>query len=73
MYVFDGRGDATRLVGGTLVLAGIGLSFINRWFLLLSAWPGAMLIVSSATGFCPAEKILKQFGMQDRAVVPSSS
>lgn len=41
-----------RFVAGLLVLAGIALSFINKWFLGVGIFVGCGLVFSGLTGWC---------------------
>lgn len=46
-------------VAGIMVLAGLGLGhWVNEWWLLLSVWPGVMMMIAGLTGFCLMTKIL---------------
>jgi hypothetical protein len=52
------------LVAGTLVLTGLALGhFVNRRWLLLSAFVGLNLFQTAFTGFCPLERILLKLGV----------
>lgn len=52
-----------RVLAGSLVLVGLGLSWwVHEAWLLLPVFVGVNLIQSSFTGFCPAEMILKRLG-----------
>ena len=58
--------NGVRLFAGIMVLASVLLVAAGgRWWLLLTALIGINLIQSAFTGFCPAEKILRLFGMKD--------
>jgi hypothetical protein len=37
----------------------------SKWWLLFTAFIGINLIQSAFTGFCPAAKIMKLFGMKE--------
>lgn len=54
------RERMVRLLAGTLVLTGLGLSFVNKWWLLLTAFVGLNLFQSALTGWCLAEDILRK-------------
>ena len=41
-----------QIAAGSLVLIGTLLGFVNKWFLLLSAFVGCGLIFAGITGFC---------------------
>ena len=56
--------NVIRVLAGTLVLTSLALAhWVNQWWLLLAAFVGLNLIQSAFTGFCPAEIILKRFGV----------
>jgi hypothetical protein len=56
--------NAIRVLAGTLVLTSLSLAhWVNQWWLLLAAFVGLNLIQSAFSGFCPAEIILKRFGV----------
>ena len=56
--------NAIRVLAGTIVLTSLALAhWVNQWWLLLAAFVGLNLIQSAFTGFCPAEIILKRFGV----------
>ena len=53
------RGKATmslerqvRIAAGSLVLLGVGLSFVNSWFIALSGFVGAGLVFAGITDTC---------------------
>ncbi len=50
-----------RFAAGLLILTGIGLSFINPWFLGISAFVGCGLVFSGLTGWCGMALILAHF------------
>ncbi|HLH75520.1 MAG TPA: DUF2892 domain-containing protein [Candidatus Binataceae bacterium] len=53
-----------RLLAGSLVILSLGLAqFYSRGWLLLTLFVGLNLFQSALTGFCPAEAILKRFGL----------
>lgn len=55
-----------RLLGGTFVLVGLGLSrvYSENW-LILSAVVGFSLFQSGFTNWCPMMVILRLFGVKD--------
>ena len=56
--------NAIRIMAGTMVLISLGLAhWVSEWWLLLAVFVGVNLIQSALTGFCPAEIILKKFGV----------
>lgn len=55
---------AIRILAGSMVLISLVLYWlVNPYGLLLAAFVGVNLIQSALTGFCPAEMILKKFGI----------
>jgi len=69
MHVECGKGSLIRLIAGTFVLVSVILGFlISRYFLYFTGLVGLMLIISSLTGFCPMEIILKALGVEQRDV-----
>jgi hypothetical protein len=56
--------NCIRILAGTMVLISVTLThFVSPWWLLLAVFVGVNLIQSALTGFCPAELILRQFGV----------
>lgn len=56
--------SAIRLLAGSLILISLALyQFASPWWLLLTAFVGMNLAQSAISGFCPAELILKRFGV----------
>lgn len=69
MYVEHGKGSLIRLIGGTFVLVSVILGFVvSKYFFYFTGWVGLMLVISSLTGFCPMEIILKALGVEQRKV-----
>ena len=69
MYVVNGKGSMIRLVAGVFVLVSALLGyFVSEYFLFFTMFVGAMLLLSSTTGFCPMELILKAFKMKEKKV-----
>lgn len=59
----------TQLVIGMMVLAGLALGvLVSPWFLLLSAMPGAGLVMAGVTGFCPLMLMIARLPFNRRAV-----
>ena len=59
------RERIVRAVAGTMMLAGISLSyFVNIHWLWLAAFVGLNLLQSSFTRFCPLELILDKAGVE---------
>ena len=53
---------------GLMILASVALALLHsQWWLALTAFVGANLLQSAFTGFCPAAKIAKQFGLRSGA------
>jgi len=56
--------SAIRILAGTLILISLGLAtWVNPYWLWLTAFVGANLLQSAFTGFCPAEIIFRRLGM----------
>lgn len=69
MYVVNGKNSMIRLIAGFFVLISVLLShFHHPYWLFFTGFVGVMLIVSSLTGFCPMELILKAIGVKEKAV-----
>jgi hypothetical protein len=47
-----------RSIAGSLVLAGLALSLLDRWWLLLVAFVGVNLFQSGLTGWCLMSNVL---------------
>lgn len=59
----------TQITAGALVLAGVLLAaFVNPWFLVLSAFVGAGLIVAGLTGFCGMARLLRMMPWNRRGI-----
>lgn len=57
--------NGIRVLAGSMVLLGTGLAIaFSIWWLALPIFVGVNLIQSAFTGFCPAEVIMKKFGMK---------
>ena len=69
MYLINGKGSLIRLIAGLFILLSVILSILHsqNW-LYLTGLVGAMLILSSLTGFCPMEMILKAIGVKEKFV-----
>jgi len=69
MHVECGKGSLVRLIAGIFVLVSVILGFvISIYFFYFTGLVGLMLIISSLTGFCPMEIILKALGVEQRDV-----
>jgi hypothetical protein len=56
---------AIRILAGTIVLASLALAqWVSAWFLLATVFVGANLLQSGFTRFCPAETVLRRFGIR---------
>ncbi|UCD30331.1 MAG: rhodanese-like domain-containing protein [Planctomycetota bacterium] len=58
---------------GIVLLIGLGLSFINPWFILIDWFAAAMLFIAGVTGFCPMMKILSKMPWNAQAVCPPNT
>ena len=57
--------NAVLSFAGAMVLVSLALGWwLSPWFLLLTAFVGLNLMQAGITGFCPAAKIFKAFGLQ---------
>lgn len=60
------RERIVRAVAGTMVLISIILAYyVNFYWVGLTAFVGLNLLQSSFTHFCPLEKILDKFGVEE--------
>jgi len=67
MYVIGGKGSLIRLVAGVFILGSLALgAFVSEYWLILTALVGFNLIISSLTGFCPMEMLLRLLGAEER-------
>ena len=54
-----------RVIAGTFILMSVALAlWVSPWWLIWTTLIGANLVQSAFTGWCPAEIILKKFGVQ---------
>ncbi len=61
---------AIRILAGTIVLVCLTLSqLVSAWFLAGVAFVGINLVQSALTGFCPAERVLRRFGLRDSCAI----
>ena len=69
MFIVNGKGSLIRFIAGILVVLSIVLSLTHsqNW-LYFTGLIGLMLMISSLTGFCPMEVILKAFGVKERVI-----
>lgn len=69
MYVINGKGSWIRLIAGFFVLGSVLLAFfVSKYWMLFTGLVGLMLMLSSLTGFCPMELILKALGVEQRKI-----
>lgn len=55
-----------RMMAGTMVLISAALAhWVSPYWLLLTVFVGLNLLQSSLTGWCPAESILRAFGVRN--------
>ena len=62
---------ALRLVAGVVILASVGLSLINSYWLVLTAFAGLNLLQSAFTNWCSMIPILGKLGLKP-CVSPST-
>ncbi len=56
--------NAVLSFAGLMVLLSLALGwFVTPWFYLLTAFVGLNLIQAGITGFCPAARVFKAFGL----------
>lgn len=68
MFVINGKNSMIRLVAGSFVLGSVLLSQLHHpYWLYFTGFVGFMLILSSLSGFCPMEIILKKLGVKEKA------
>lgn len=59
---------ATNLLGGSLVLISVLMgTYYSDWWLLLTAFVGANLLMNAAVGWCPASLIMRRLGIPSAA------
>jgi ABC-type multidrug transport system permease subunit len=69
MFIINPKGSITHFFGGTFILASIILSFvIDQRFLVLTAFLGMSMVISSLTGFSLLERILVSIGIKKRTI-----
>ncbi len=61
------------IAAGLFLLAGLGLSLINPWFMALVWFAASMLVVAGATGFCPMAIMLKVMPWNKAAATPQGA
>lgn len=67
MFITKGKGSAIRLIAGFFVVASVLLSvYVSQYWLIFTGLVGVMLILSSLTGFCPMEIILRSLGVKEK-------
>ncbi len=58
--------NGVRVFAGIMILiSALLLALVSKWWLLFTAFIGVNLIQSAFTGFCPAAKLMKKFGMEE--------
>lgn len=70
MYVVNTKGSLVHFIAGLFVVGSLLLGyFVSPYWFLFTGWIGIMLMISSLTGFCPMEWILKALGVEQRRVI----
>lgn len=70
MYVINGKGSIARLLAGVIILISVIISVtISINFLYITAFVGAMLVLSSLLGYCPVELILRSLGIKEKKLI----
>ncbi len=68
MFIVNGKNSLIRLIAGFFVLGSVILSQVHHpYWLFFTGFVGCMLMISSLTGFCPMEIILRALGVKERA------
>ena len=53
-----------KIIAGIFILMSVALAlWVSPWWLILATLIGANLVQSAFTGWCPAEILLKKFGV----------
>jgi len=69
MFIINSKGSITHFFGGTFIIASIILSFlIDQRFLVITAFLGMSMVISSLTGFSLLERILVSIGIKKRTI-----
>jgi hypothetical protein len=56
---------AVMAFAGCVVLIGVALSLtVHPWWIALTAFAGLNMLQTSFTGFCPAARLFKAFGVR---------
>ena len=56
---------AVMAFAGCAVLIGVALSLtVHPWWIALTAFAGLNMLQASFTGFCPAARLFKAFGVR---------
>ena len=63
--------SAVRSIAGTIVLAALGLSLLDRRWLWLVAFVGLNLLQSGLTGWCLMSNLLGEFGKRSSGSPPA--
>lgn len=54
-----------RVMAGTFILMSVALAiWVSSWWLIWTTLIGVNLVQSAFTGWCPAEILLKKFGVK---------
>jgi hypothetical protein len=62
-----------RIMAGTFILLSVLLAiWVSPWWLIWTTLIGVSLVQSAFTGWCPAEIILKKFGVKGSCCPDSS-
>jgi hypothetical protein len=63
--------NAVRIMAGSMVLLSLALTrWVSPYFVWLTVFVGVNLIQSALTGFCPAEMLLRKFGVGQGGCCP---
>ena len=60
-----------RIIAGVFILMSVALAiWVSPWWLIWTTLIGVNLVQSAFTGWCPAENILKKFGVPGSCCQP---
>lgn len=62
---------AVLAFAGLMVLLSVALTFwVSSWWMLLAAFVGLNLLQAAFTGFCPAARVFRRFGLAPGSAFP---
>lgn len=61
-----------RVIAGTFILMSVALAiWVSPWWLIWTTLVGVNLVQSAFTGWCPAEILLRKFGVKGNGCAAS--